>query len=249
MFSLNNFKSVKLLHDKKNRLEESLYIAEGSRLIHDLLIHNPTDIIGIYATNKWIETNHAKLQNFLKLIVDVSERQLQSLASLKSTNEVLAVLKFPVFGTPDFRQLPKISLYLDHISDPGNYGTIVRTADWFGINTIFCSANCADRFNSKVVQASMGSVARINILLVEYSDLVKEYNNHNIVGADLSGTHFKSFTPDPSTIICLGNEANGLSDDVRSICSQFIHIPSYSLGAESLNVAISAGILMSEYCK
>ncbi|HMW38836.1 MAG: hypothetical protein K1X68_02270 [Saprospiraceae bacterium] len=238
----SDFKSVKLLHDRKQRYAHRLYLAEGSRMVLDLMSANPLDLEAVYATREWIGLHGSKVSQFLDIIYEVSVSRLQAMASLRSTNEVMAIVKFPVFNTATI--VPKISYYLDKVRDPGNLGTIIRTADWFGINEIFLSPECADPFNNKSVQASMSSVARIRLTELTYEKLNRF---KHIVITSSGGKDYRQFIPTPDTLICLGNEAHGISLELQDMACDSIMIPSNSLGAESLNVSIAAGILMAHY--
>ncbi|MEO6189974.1 MAG: RNA methyltransferase [Saprospiraceae bacterium] len=243
----NNIKLVKDLHDKKNRYKESLYLAEGSRLVLDLINHHPEDIHGLYATFAWLESNQAKVVNFLHMVVELEERKLNSIASLKSTKEVLAIVKMPQKLESISYSSQNPAFYLDQVQDPGNFGTIIRTADWFGITHIFHSHHCADPFNNKAVQASMSSIARVKLMECSPTELSSKYMFQNIIGTKMNGTSIQTFQVQDSSIICLGNEAHGISPELSHLCQEFVSIPSSSLGSESLNVGITAGILMSRF--
>lgn len=211
-------------------------------MVLDLMSANPFDLEAVYATRDWIGLHGSKVSQFLDIIYEVSISRLQAMASLKSTNEVLAIVKFPVFNSANKSQ--KICYYLDKVRDPGNLGTIIRTADWFGINEIFLSPECADPFNNKSVQASMSSVARVKLTELTYDKLNRF---KHIVVTSSGGKDYRQYVPASDTLICLGNEAHGISLELMDMGSDSIIIPSNSLGAESLNVSIAAGILMAHY--
>ena len=138
----------------------------------------------------------------------------------------------------------KITLVLDTIQDPGNFGTIIRIADWFGITNIICSIGCADMYNTKVVQSTMGSLGRVNVIYTDLIDWLKDNNNVPILSASLQGYDIKSMGKLQEAILIIGNEANGISDGVMNLASKKITIPRLG-GAESLNAAVATGIILS----
>ncbi|MEP7196854.1 MAG: RNA methyltransferase [Saprospiraceae bacterium] len=247
MFINKDFKWVKKLHNKSFRIESRLYLAEGSRLVLDMVLHNSKYINRIFATTDWINHNVAKLQNIQNIVHPISYSQLKSIASLKSTEEVLAVMNMPEPILQENLVIPTRGLYLYQIQDPGNFGTMLRTADWFGLSIVFCSENCADPFNNKSVQASMSSVARISIIECHAEELKSRYGYRFLLGTEMHGQNYKTYSMKENSIMCFGNEANGLPQEFLELCDERLSIPSNSLGSESLNVSIAAGILMSNY--
>lgn len=236
---------IKSLRHKKTRQEQRLFVAEGSRLVLDIMKSKPSEVRLVVGTEEWITGQVANLSHFLDLTRQISSSQLQAVSSLKSTEEVLALVQFPYFG-PGHPRITNFGLYLDGLSDPGNLGTLIRTADWFGIPEIMVSDHVVDWYNSKVVQASMSSISRLKISCVPPEEIRTYSGISRLVGADLVGKPLwpKSGIWEPA-VLCLGNEARGLSDRVKMICDEFWTIPSYSLGAESLNVAVAASIFMA----
>ena len=171
----------------------------------------------------------------------VSSRELKSISALKSPNKIIAVcsqsINYPNSETDWV-------VVLDQVSDPGNLGTIIRICDWMGINRIVCSPNSVDVFNPKVVQASMGSIFRISL---EYRELVDYFEDNKSItayGADMSGTPLDKFAFPEKGILVMGSESHGISDSIRGYCSENISIPKIG-GGESLNVAVSTGIILS----
>lgn len=229
------------------RHEERTFVAEGSRLVLDIIKSKPSDLRLIVATEDWITGQGANLSHFSDLVREISPSQLQSVASLKSTEEVLSLVQFPSFTTED-KPPKQFALYLDGLTDPGNVGTLIRTADWFGLDEIMLSPNSVDVFNSKTVQASMSSICRVKTTIIP-PDEIKCYSGiSKLVGADINGKNLWPVSQNwEPVVICLGNEAHGLSEPLRALCDEFWSIPSYSLGAESLNVAISGAIMMAHW--
>lgn len=246
MLSKNEIKWIKSLHDKQQRYNDQMFVAEGSRLVLDLIRSKPNDLVNLLATKSWILKNQSKIAPFLNIIKEITESQFQQISKLSSTEEVLAIMKFPSWSASHSPN-PEISLFLDQIRDPGNMGTIIRTADWFGISTIYLSPGCVDPLNNKVIQASMSSVVRVKTIEIEIQNLKQSFAEHQFLGASLNGISYLEVDLKFPKIICLGNEANGLSSNVLDQCNQLINIPSKTLGAESLNVGIAAGILMAHF--
>lgn len=246
MLSKNEIKWIKSLHDKQQRYNDQMFVAEGSRLVLDLIRSKPNDLVNLLATKSWILKNQSKIAPFLNIIKEITESQFQQISKLSSTEEVLAIIKFPSWSASHSPN-PEISLFLDQIRDPGNMGTIIRTADWFGISTIYLSPGCVDPLNNKVIQASMSSVVRVKTIEIEIQNLKQSFAEHQFLGASLNGISYLEVDLKLPKIICLGNEANGLSSSVLDQCNQLINIPSKTLGAESLNVGIAAGILMAHF--
>ena len=187
------------------------------------------------------DTNFSSTNKFIK----VTDQELKKISSLKNPNKVLAIFKIPNQINPIMGGL---ILVLDSINDPGNLGTIIRLCDWFGIEQLVCSNETVDCFNSKVVQASMGSLTRV---AVSYLDLKKYLQNASvpIFVADMDGLNvYKTKLPD-SAVLVLGNEANGISDEIKQLVTTKISIPRYGAfqQTESLNVATASAILLSEF--
>ena len=178
MITANQKKFVKSLAQKKFRTEYNCFVVEGEKLVHEL-IDSDFEIEVIYALKNWIEENqHDKAE-------EVSAKELASISLLKTPNQVLAVVKQKKEPLPN--TINSFSIVLDKIQDPGNLGTIIRTADWFGIKTIICSDDSVDVYNPKVIQATMGSLFRVNVVYTNLTDFFKEYNSLSVYGAMLDG--------------------------------------------------------------
>ena len=237
---------IKSLKTKEVRQSEQLFIAEGSRLVNDLIITNPHLIHSLYGTKEWLENGSVKLQHISHSAKIIKAQELEQIAQLRTTTEVLGLFKMPSFNSSMYNSAPKIALFLEKISDPGNMGTIIRSCDWFGISTLFVSPNCVDQYNSKCIQASMASIARVKVVEIPFTDLKAQLKNHVFYSTSpLLESQSKPIPEALNKIICIGNEAHGLSEEILKSCEASLHITSeFTLGAESLNAAVSAAILL-----
>ena len=230
MISKNQIKLIRSLELKKNRRRENLFVAEGPKVVGDLLQAG-------YVPHSIFSTT---VQPDAQLITD---EELRRISFLQHPQEVLALFEIP---TANSQQL---SLALDGVQDPGNVGTIIRIADWFGIDTIYCSPDTADVYNPKVVQATMGSIAHVHII---YCDLLELFAHCQcpVYGTLLDGKNIYEQPLSADGIIVMGNEGNGISEAVRQHITHRLLIPNYHTGdhtAESLNVAIATAITCAEF--
>ncbi len=235
MLTNNKIKQIRSLHLKKNRKTEGLFIAEGEKVVNEL-INSDFEIESIYATSEWDRSD----------VTIISEKELSRISFLKTPNKVLAVVNIP------FNSL-KLSgetiLALDGISDPGNLGTIIRLADWFGVEHILCSENSVDYLNPKVVQSTMGSISRVKVHYVDLHSELKKHTDYKLYTTVMDGDNFKDVELSSKRILIFGNESNGVSDEVLSLESKKVNIPRAKHSkAESLNIAVACGIFLSNYC-
>ena len=234
--SKNYIKLITSLSQKKYRQKHKLFVVEGVKVVHEFL-NSSYELEIVFST----DTDFSSTDKF----IEVTDQELKKISSLKNPNKVLAIFKIPNQINPIMGGL---ILALDSINDPGNLGTIIRLCDWFGIEQLVCSNETVDCFNSKVVQASMGSLTRV---AVSYLDLKKYLQNASvpIFVADMDGLDvYKTKLPD-SAVLVLGNEANGISDEIKQLVTTKITIPRYGAfqQTESLNVATASAILLSEF--
>jgi len=234
--SKNHIKLITSLSQKKYRQKHKLFVVEGVKVVQEFL-NSSYELEIVFST----DTDFSSTNKF----IEVTDQELKKISSLKNPNKVLAIFKIPNQINPIMGGL---ILALDSINDPGNLGTIIRLCDWFGIEQLVCSNETVDCFNSKVVQASMGSLTRV---AVSYLDLKKYLQNASvpIFIADMDGLNvYKTKLPD-SAVLVLGNEANGISDDIKQLVTTKITIPRYGAfqQTESLNVATASAILLSEF--
>ena len=234
--SKNHIKLITSLSQKKYRQKHKLFVVEGVKVVQEFL-NSSYELEIVFST----DTDFSSTNKF----IEVTDQELKKITSLKNPNKVLAIFKIPNQINPIMGGL---ILALDSINDPGNLGTIIRLCDWFGIEQLVCSNETVDCFNSKVVQASMGSLTRVAI---SYLDLKKYLQNASvpIFIADMDGLNvYKTKLPD-SALLVLGNEANGISDDIKQLVTTKVTIPRYGAfqQTESLNVATASAILLSEF--
>ena len=242
MISKSQIKFIRQLELKKYRKREGLFVAEGPKVVGDLLRHYQP--AAIYATNEWI-----KIWGDSQL-TPVSPDELRRISFLQHPQQVLAIFPIPEVSLATDKHERTLSLALDGIQDPGNLGTIIRIADWFGIDTIYCSEDTADAYNPKTVQATMGSIARVHII---YCDLIRLFDtlpaDYPVYGTLLDGEDIYRQPLTQEGIIVMGNEGNGISEAVRQRVNRKLLIPCFRQGdtAESLNVAIATAITCSEF--
>ncbi|MCR4918812.1 MAG: RNA methyltransferase [Prevotella sp.] len=260
MISKSQQKLIRSLELKKYRQREGLFVAEGPKVVGDLL--RRAEATAIYATSQWIEHNASVMSSGPQPtanIHEVSPSELQHISFLQHPQQVLGLFALPrqksdAAMLPTMLRLPtcELVLALDGVQDPGNLGTIIRLADWFGIGTILCSLDTADAWSPKVVQATMGSIARVNVV---YTDL-KEWLSHlpadvPVYGTMLDGTDIYRKQLTRHGVIIMGNEGNGISEQVAARVSHRLLVPSFSLTpddtAESLNVAIATAVTCAEF--
>jgi len=249
MISKNQIKFVHQLEQKKYRKQEGFFIAEGHKVVGDLIKSGfvPKQI---FATTEWIDNNYPN-------VIEVTNDELTRLSLQQHPQQVIGIFQIPEESqNPDLQLLSikpstsSLSLFLDNVQDPGNLGTIIRIADWFGIDTIYCSDGTVDAWNPKVVQATMGSIARVHII---YIDPIKLFNilpeDYPIYGTFLDGENIYTQQLSQYGIIVMGNEGNGISDAVRARVTHKLLIPDFHQGdtADSLNVAIATAITCSEF--
>lgn len=242
MLSKNELKYIQSLSHKKFRDELNLFVAEGPKIVGELIELIPQQIEKVYAVKEWIEFNQlpAKKAN----IVEVNGVELERLSHLQTPNQVIAVIKKLPSKKPD---ASSFTLYLDTIQDPGNFGTILRTADWFGIKNIVCTAGCADLYNSKVVQSTMASIASVNVFYDEKEEWLKE-QTVPVYAATLNGISLYEHPKVDKGILIVGNESKGINKAILHCATKQITIPKKG-EAESLNVAIATGIILSHLLK
>jgi TrmH family RNA methyltransferase len=237
VLSTNKIKFIKSLQQKKYRIENGLFVAEGEKIVNEALTFVPESIVGVYHTSDYHvsknETNHEI----------ISDKELSRISGLKSPNKCLALIR------TGFQ--PKVSdnntgtLVLDGIQDPGNLGTIIRTADWFGIKKIICSEDTVEFYNSKVLQATMGSIFHVEIAYTNIKEFLSAADN-NIYGAVLDGKNLNENIFEEDPIIVIGNESKGISIEVRNLLTHPITIKKNGF-AESLNAGVATGIILSHW--
>jgi TrmH family RNA methyltransferase len=241
-------KYIQSLSHKKFRDEEGAFIAEGPKVVSEFLLSKKFECIMVCAEKDWLFEN-SSLVNAIspEKIFEIDDHWLQRISQLKTPNKVVAVFK-QIHFSKDKNFTGKISIMLDDIQDPGNLGTIIRNADWFGIENIICSENCVDYYNPKVVQSTMGSLARVNILYTDIFSFIEKNKTINVYAAALSGTSVFEIGKIQEGIILIGNESKGIHENILKLATQRITIPRFG-HAESLNAAVASGIILSQIKK
>ncbi len=238
MVSKNQIKLIASLDQKKFRQKHKLFIAEGVKVIQELLLSNFV-LEHLYVTEAVFGKTH---ENHTTLI---TETELRKISCLSTPNNCLAVFKIP-----DEKEQSENGLIvaLDDIRDPGNFGTIIRLCDWFGIEQIICSDQTVDVYNPKVIQSTMGSIARVNVSYVNLADYLTS-TTKTVYGTFMTGNNVYTETLPTDAVLVLGNEANGISKEVEQLITQKLAIPRFGAikKTESLNVATATAIFLSEF--
>lgn len=247
MLSKNQIKEIQSLHLKKQRDNHKLFIVEGVKSVVEVLTCKPEIVSKVYANKEFLSNNAQQLNKLTVGIVEISEDELQKISLQNNPNQVFALCNYfnEVNDLFDFNK--DFTFYLDDIRDPGNFGTIIRLADWYGIKTVFCSPSSCDFYNPKVIQATMGAFMRVNVIYSELEILLNKQKAQNVYGAVLTGENIYKSKLCPGLII-IGNEANGISDENLKLVTKPLTIPSHQTnGTESLNAAMATAIIASEF--
>ena len=249
MLSKAKIKLIQSLEQKKKRREERLFVAEGPKVVGDLLPHFTCRLI--VAESSWI-ARHPEVQ--ATEIIEATGEELRKASFLKAPQEVLALFELPAYPTPHDIASKELCLALDDVQDPGNLGTIMRVADWFGIRHIFCSTATADAFSPKTIQATMGAVARVQVHYVDLPEHLRQVSTAMpdvpLYGTFLEGENIYKEPLSTHGIIIMGNEGNGISRQIQEMVTHKLFIPNYPEGcptSESLNVAIATAITCAEF--
>jgi TrmH family RNA methyltransferase len=231
MLSKKEIKDIQSLSHKKFRDELNWFIAEGPKIVGELIER-------VYAVKEWIQANQSSAQkvNF----TEVNGVELERVSHLQTPNQAIAVVRKLPSKRPD---ASSFTIYLDTIQDPGNFGTIVRIADWFGIKNVVCTSGCADLYNPKVVQSTMASIARVNVYYDENEEWLIQ-QKVPVYAATLNGVSLYEHSKVDQGILVIGNESKGISEEVLQYSTAQITIPKKGQ-AESLNAAVATGILLS----
>ena len=232
---------IKKLSQKKYRYEQGLFVAEGQKAIKEI-VDAGFHIEMLYATNQ----NELPVKN----VSMISSAEMGRISFLQTPTNYFALIKIPQSINKYRISKDEFTLVLDEIQDPGNLGTIIRLADWFGISTIVCSTNTADCFNPKVVQATMGAIARLKIIYCNLQEVLKDARSRNIpiFGTFMNGDNIYTIKLPRNGVLVMGNEGSGISKDIEPLVTQRLTIPSFKTeNVESLNVAIATAICCSEF--
>jgi len=246
MPSVNKIKYLKSLHLQKFRNEYREFIVEGPKMVSEA-IGSDFDLTGIFGLSSWAGRTRDIPISLQKRIEIVTPAELARISYFKTPNEVLATVKIPEISINE-HIFNDLVLMLSTISDPGNLGTIVRVADWFGIKHIICSPDSVDVYNPKVVQATMGSIFRVNVYYKDLQEVLSGLpQNLPVFGAFLEGNNIYKETLPGKGIVIIGNESHGIDEQLKPFIPNKIFIPSFSGGAESLNASVATAIICSEF--
>lgn len=251
MLSKAKIKLINSLKLGKYRRQHKLFVAEGTTNILDFL-QSGSEAIDLFATANWLEQNTKYLKKYSVTVVN--NKDLSKISFLKNPSEVIGIFKSPEENKLNLNSIDDIVLMLDDIRDPGNLGTIIRTADWFGISTIICSKESADAFNPKVVQASMGSLARVSVYYEDLQAILESKPEAlKVFGAVMNGEAIEEISKPKKGLILIGNEAHGISDKLMPFIDKKITISSTpgnpGSSPESLNASIAAAIICYAFRK
>jgi TrmH family RNA methyltransferase len=245
MLSKSKIKFIKSLEKKKNRKESNCFLAEGNKLVGDMLPFFSCELL--IARASWLAT-----QGDIKAkeLLVVEEEDIQKASLLKKPQDVVAVFQQPDYSLQKEDLTGCLSLVLNGIQDPGNFGTIIRLADWFGIKNVICSPDTVDVYNPKTIQATMGALSRVKIYYVSLLELLKDYKDIPIYGTFLDGENIYEQQLSAIGFIVMGNEGNGISTELETLINNRLYIPNYPLeseSTESLNVAVATAIICAEF--
>jgi len=243
MLSKNQIKEIRALHISKYRKQEKSFIVEGPKIVAEF-INSKYNVTKVFALEEWINENssiHANIER-------ITPKELQAISLLKTPNQVLAIASYPDKKSFNYHE-DDLVLALDSIQDPGNLGTIIRIADWFGINKLVCSIETADAYNPKVIQASMGALTRVNFCYTNLENWLSKLSSETpIYGTLLEGDNIYETELSNKGVIVIGNEGNGISPEIQSLIKQRITIPAYGNSMmESLNAAVATAIVCAEF--
>lgn len=245
----NTIKYIQSLKDKKKRDENLVFIAEGDKIVRDLLPFLNCQIL-VATKNFFLNLDQKSGSYNIDSIVEVSKKELDNLSFLKNPQQVLAIFYKPKYEL-DFKCIQnQLSLALDGIQDPGNLGTIIRVADWYGIGNVFCSTDTVDVYNPKVVQATMGALVRVKTHYVDLPQFLGNLDRIPIYGTFLNGDNMYNKELMSNGVIVMGNEGNGIRPEIEKWITNKLFIPNFPQGrktSESLNVSIATAIICSEF--
>jgi RNA methyltransferase, TrmH family len=253
MISKNKIKFIASLQKKKTRDEEKLFVIEGDKLVREFLSAG-VRVKMVVAKPEFISSLDNMMKEHAEDIENISYEELKQVSSLKSPHNALAVVHIPDQKLDADNILKELVVALDFVQDPGNMGTIIRAAGWFGIKNIVCSEDCVDVYNPKVIQASMGAILHVNLYYCDLKDFFRKAAEKPVpvFGTLLDGKSIYEHKLDNKGIILLGNESKGISDDLLPFITEKLKIPKFSdavEGIDSLNVGMAASVVFSEFMR
>lgn len=257
MLSNYRISFVKSLHQKKKRRELGLFLAEGDKLVREYLLSG-FEVKEIYAEADWLRAHSELIKNETETFA-AKPNELERITTLVTAPPVIAVVQIPEIRVTPGECVNGLTLVLDGIRDPGNMGTIIRTADWFGITRVIASDDCAEEWNPKVVQASMGSLTRVRVMVQQpehfigsVTEAARELKQAapEVYGTFMNGENVYNARLSENAIIIIGNEANGIRETTEKFITRRIGVPDFASGVnkpESLNAGIAAALVLSEF--
>jgi TrmH family RNA methyltransferase len=248
MLSKNKLHYLSSLQNKKFREQFCEFLIEGDKIVKESLVQKKMEIKEVLALSSWVDQNINLLKNDLSFeLTIISEKDLERISSLKTPNQVVARLSIKENPYNHEFALKGLSIFLDGIQDPGNAGTIVRTAEWYGIKQIIFSPDSVDRYNPKFIQACMGSIFRVSLLKYSFEEFKNLSKEIPWWGATLQGVNINGNVPELPGILVMGNESSGLRPELEITLDKKFKIPKHiDSVTESLNVSVAAGILMDK---
>jgi TrmH family RNA methyltransferase len=243
MLSKTQVKYIQSLHHKKFREEYGQFIVEGYKMADEAIALSPADIINIYAYNDWISSSNSIHKDLAQKIVEVSAQEMEKISAQHTPSGVLVLLHKPSVSQPPGWE--GLTLVLDGIQDPGNLGTIIRTADWFGVKHIVCGTGTADCYNPKVIQSSMGSIFRVRLFYEDLNSFFDQNRTIPIAATSLEGEPLQPGEKWEKLFLVIGNESQGVQQEIVNKAQRKILIPRSGHG-ESLNAAVATGIVLYE---
>lgn len=240
MLSKSQLKYIQSLHHKKFREEHKAFLTEGTKMLEEALEFAHDKIERIYAVPDWIAQHGSLLGSSGHLLQEISPVEMEKISVLHTAPGVLLLMKQL---SPEEQHYSGLTLVLDSIKDPGNLGTIIRSADWFGVKNIICGTGTADAYNPKVIQSSMGSIFRVNLLYIDLLSVLEKHKDIPVMVSHLAGTDLPQVAWPQNAFLVIGNESKGVADEIANKASLKIKIPGYG-HAESLNASIATAILL-----
>ena len=249
LLSITKIRLIRSLEQKKYRIQHGLFVVEGDKTVREIL-DSPLTVAYLLAQSAWLEQLHDIKAN---QIIEVNDKELSQISFQKTPNQAMALVLIPNYQLDLEKITNGLSLYLDGVQDPGNLGTIIRLADWFGIRHVLCGEGCADPYSPKTIQSTMGAVIRVKTYQINesfFQQLKTHHPGFPVYGTFLYGEHLYNAPLSSRAVIVLGNESKGISNKVSQYINKRLLIPSYPPGeptSESLNVAMAAAIVCSEF--
>lgn len=245
MISKSQVKFIKSLQLKKYRKEEQCFVVDGEKGVEEL-INSDFEIKLLAVTQSFLDRKLKLLEKWRKVLIIVSEKELTNISSFQTNESALAVVKQKPNRVLDL-EANEYALALDDIRDPGNLGTIIRTADWFGIRKIIASGQTADCYNPKVINATMGSFTRVELAYADLKQTISKWKAP-VYGTFMTGENVRNVPFEKRGVIVIGNEAQGISPEIQKLVTHRITIPGIA-GAESLNAAVATGIVLDNWSR